>query len=963
MILDKIIKPKWQHRDAEVRKAAIEEIDDPAILSELAKTDESPVVRRVAIHKISDLTILEQIARNDNDSGVREVAHQRFKHLLDGSKSQTIPLATRLTWIHRITDADLLEHLALQGQEFEVRLAAIEKVDTQSVLGDIAISDAISKVRLAAVDKITDAETLERVHKTTRSRDKRVGRIAKDKLDELHAANERVQAIHAEADTICTKLDTLVRQAAKTWSQKQAEAKLLNDRWQTIVANVSEEERQRFAEVYQKFTTTLEAHQTSQQKTEELLTYKQDVCDKIDAVILELQDKLRLNATEYQAIEDRLTQWHSEWENFPPLDEQVIEQQWQNRFSNSCKTLKKQGKLLREQDQLVENLDAICQAAKSLVNNTKLIRKKQVHELTKRWSHALQTATLPAWAAELSHRFEQLQTDLQMRMEQQKQQRKEALSEIKQVLIALEQTLEKGELKTAIPLEQQARHLQKLINELSNDRHHSIEERLHAASIRIKELREWRSWGDDRERENLCVKIEALAQQQDTHPEEIARIIQDARDAWKKLGSPTQAQVLWERFNEACKVAYEPCQVYFKQKGQEREDNLLKKQALCEQLETFAQSIDWEQPDWKKIYHTVHDIENAWYKVGPVNRKPGKEIKQRYESARAPIDKQLHTEQQRNQAEREALIADVEALAECDNINEAIEQTKQLQQRWQVTVPGNRKDERKLWRKFRKVCDSIFERRTQERKERDKQRKDNLNDKKDLCIALEALATTDDEALLVNLPQLLKEKRKAWRETGDIDKRSVDKVQKRFTDACKQVEHRYHLFQGEQQAHMLAMLHQRAALCATLETLGSQNTGVIEDIKAQWDNLPPLENEGWTTAIQQRFDNACTEATAGEGHFSSELLTDKENLCIRLEILAEVESPPEAHNARMAYQVERLSSTMRGEKPLEAEDKLTEMLQIETEWAFMHAVEKEQEDSLQARFTKARDAFYQKKAW
>ncbi len=962
MILDKIIKPKWQHRDAEVRKNAIEEIDDPNILSELAKNDESSVVRRVAIHKISDLTILEHIARNDNDSGVREVAHQRFKHLLDGSKSQHISLSTRLTWINRVTVIDLLEHLALQGQEFEVRLAAIEKVDRQTLLGDIAISDTINKVRLAAVEKITDPETLERVHKTTRSRDKRVGRIAKDKLDALRAASVRLQEIRTEANTICTKLESLIHQTTKAWPQKQAESKSLNERWQTIVTEVSPEEQQRFTQAYQKFTSTLATHQASQQQSEELLTYKQDVCDKVDALILSLQEKQRLDAVQLQTFEQTLAQYQTEWAAIPSLEEKITEQQWQNRFNNSCKTLKKQCETLREQDQLVENLEAICQMVAALANDRRLVRKKQVHELIKRWSTALQASALPAWAIHLESRFERLQTDLHTRMEQQKQQRKEALGEIKQVLITLEQALEKGELKTAIPLEQQARQLQKLIGELSNNRHRSIEDRLHAVSIRIKELREWRSWGDDRERENLCLQIEALVKQQDMHPEEIANTIQEAREAWKKLGSPTQAQALWERFNSACKTAYEPCQVYFKQKGQEREENLLKKQQLCEQLEIFAQTIDWEQSDWKKIYHTLHDIENEWYKVGPVNRKPGKEIKQRYEVAKVPIDENLQAEQQRNQQAREQLIAEVEALAIQENINEAIEKTKQLQQNWHVTVPGNRKDERKLWRKFRKACDSIFERRTQERKDRDKQRKDNLKEKSTLCEELEALAVSEDETLLKTLPQLLSEKRKAWRQTGEVTKRSVDKVQKRFTDACKKAEQRYHIFKGEQQGRVLAVLHQSAALCATLETFGSDASEKIDEIKAQWDSLPALDNESWTTAIQQRFDKACAEAAVGECHFTSEMLNKKENLCIRLEILAEVDSPPEAHNARMAFQVERLSSTMRGGKQLEL-DKLTEVCQIETEWAFTHAVEQSQEESLQARFTRARDAFYQTKAW
>jgi len=61
-LFDSFNKPSWQHRDPEVRKTAIDAIDDQAILLNLVQDDPDPEVRSAALAKITDRKILETFA-------------------------------------------------------------------------------------------------------------------------------------------------------------------------------------------------------------------------------------------------------------------------------------------------------------------------------------------------------------------------------------------------------------------------------------------------------------------------------------------------------------------------------------------------------------------------------------------------------------------------------------------------------------------------------------------------------------------------------------------------------------------------------------------------------------------------------------------------------------------------------------------------------------------------------------
>jgi hypothetical protein len=118
--------------------------------------------------------------------------------------------------------------------------------------------------------------------------------------------------------------------------------------------------------------------------------------------------------------------------------------------------------------------------------------------------------------------------------------------------------------------------------------------------------------------------------------------------------------------------------------------------------------------------------------------------------------------------------------------------------------------------------------------------------------------------------------------------------------------------------------------------------------------LPELADATLETAIAQRFEQAYT----GQVHFSEAAKKAQEMLCIQMEILAGIDSPPEATEDRMAYQVARLSEAMTSGDKKSFKDKMIEAQAVEQQWYLADPVEEETAIRLQRRFDKACQACY-----
>ena len=414
MIFSKFRKPKWQHSDPDVLQLEVENLDDQAILHEMAKNDAVANVRQTALSKINDLKLLEQIVQHDPDSKVQEVAEQRLKKLLCGQKNDCPSLEERLTWFNQTHQNDIITYLAQHAPEVELRRVAIEKTEREGLLGDIALNDSSSEIRQLAVQKLTQKSTLERVFKAARNHDKRISRIAREKLDKLIELEEWPAKIQAECKTICTKLESLVRRLKTEISEIQGvqtvqddnkiqkeknELKRLQERWQVIATDANPTEQTRFLSLQQEAITTLaeyqpafEALQKREQTKKPLRTAKKALCEQMEAWLINLKNRQRMRSEEQEQFKQDIQGLQTQWDAIAPIDELVEEQQYQARFKRAFQSVQKRHQKLRTHHEIATQLETIyAQAKLMLEDELKLLSPDKIKHLQARWEQVSQS--------------------------------------------------------------------------------------------------------------------------------------------------------------------------------------------------------------------------------------------------------------------------------------------------------------------------------------------------------------------------------------------------------------------------------------------------------------------------------------------------------------------------------------------------------------------------------------------
>jgi hypothetical protein len=959
-LLDRFFKPKWQHPNPQVRKQALQTLDakDPVLL-QLAREDEDPGLRRAALGRLNDLQLMQQIAREDNEAGVREYAQARFRKLMLGNDSDSPGLEQRLDLLKQVTSAELVEYIAAHAAEAELRLQALCKVQTPSLFADLAIADPAAKVRTAALERVEDPADLERIARQARNRDKRISKIARERLQAQRSERQRSDSIQQ----VCIAMENL------NWDGETGPAAArfvkLEEQWRDLEASAPDDIRQRYQQAHAQFFRRL-------QESAGRRAARQTLCRSLQEQIEQLQNKTnqvtedpQQPAGQIQALVESTV--HS-WSEIGDIDVYDLEsQRLQRQFEQLCQTLRTSGQRLRHDHEQLHQRQAVLKAADELLQQAGQVLEADVNELRQRWQR-LPRLDNPVLLRDLQTRFEHQLERLQTRLQHQAQQKGQELATLQELLEQLEQALDAGELQQAIDLDGQAR--ENLRSNISLSRHQMarLQERLQDSAATINRLRSWRRWGTNQVRENLCEEIESMIGVSD-NPLDRSRLIRAARTTWKNLDGTegVAPRPLWKRFNDACERAYEPCRDYFDTQAKERLLNLEKRTALCVRLENFIAETDWDDTvDWRHVGQFERDMQKQWRKLGVVNRSDRKAIEQRYQTALQQLQDRLKPQLERDLQRRRGLIKQVEQLIEHDDLNEAIERVKHIQTQWQPEVLASKRREQTLWKQFRAACDAIFERRQAAREVMDAERQANLEQKTALCERIEQLTHQLGEQAVSTVVQAraeIDQIQQQWDTIGSVPKNALRTLERRFNTARNQFEQNCLRQERLEKRAEMEGLKQRASLCRQLETLLSVTAagkiaGDLAQIRRQWDELPSLKSS-LTGPLDERFSVACHAADVEADRASlvqslHDNQTKKQQLCLRMEIAAGSETPPEFAQQRLEYQVARLSESMVERRAVTDEEKArAEAQEIEREWYATGVLPSDQDQRLEQRFQQA----------
>ena len=216
--------------------------------------------------------------------------------------------------------------------------------------------------------------------------------------------------------------------------------------------------------------------------------------------------------------------------------------------------------------------------------------------------------------------------------------------------------------------------------------------------------------------------------------------------------------------------------------------NLEQKTAFCEQAEALA-----EDENIVEAFKELQKLHEQWKDLGPVAKEYRDAIWERFRAATSVINKRyqahfegLKEQQVKNLEAKTALCEQVEAIADKEitsstQWNTLSKEIEDIQAKWKAIGFATRKDNQKIYDRFRAACDKFYGRKRASLTEFKDSMNANLEKKMAIIAEAEALKTsTDWKATGERLIELQKQ----WKEIGAVPRKKSEQIWKRFRAAC-----------------------------------------------------------------------------------------------------------------------------------------------------------------------------------
>ena len=639
--------PEYQHADPAVRVMAVQELPDEAqdLLGAIAREDTDAGIRRVAAGRLSHVETLATIAHLDQDEGVRGAAAAGLRHLaLEGTDEAVAEAAlasleqprdladvaktatfesVSLAALGRLTDARAIGTVARRADHSSVRLEALARIVDPSEVGDVALKSDHKDVALAALDKLwnttvpADREALKAI--AVRARNKAAARRANVMLRTLDEGPGRpgLEEHRQQQLQLCLTVESLAGSGApdlatrelagaqRQWAERQAASGWPDD----------DDLTQRFVAACETLHASVVRDADARAEKERQARERADAVAAEGRAACEAVEGIDGNAALHLLAEAR-----SAWAGLTPLEPEGAEgEAVRRRFEQACRDCERRCERLKAQQAQQDRLEEIVRGAEQLVQSSDLAA------INARWVPLQrEMAQARGQATEvLQARFQQAASRLRAREAEKREnraaQQREHLSRLHQLC----QELERAAQLEGSGLDALKRGLRSVRTVLENlgslptrrDRE-EITRRLRAVQValqlRLFELRdidEWRRWANVGVQETLCRRLEAL-RQVDAVPE-VARQFRDIMTEWKRASEvpKDQSEALWRRFKAAHDEIQPRCDAYFARQAEERNNNLKRKVAMCEEADALTSSTDWAQ-DGRATHAAAGGVEN-----------------------------------------------------------------------------------------------------------------------------------------------------------------------------------------------------------------------------------------------------------------------------------------------------------------------------------------------------------------
>ncbi len=875
-LLNKLFKPKWQHKSENIRDAAVKQLsenepDQLQVLLKIITTDSVDSVRNTACLQLNNIGIITELTQHQ-DKVTQRIAKLRLETILSVENQSLWP-----------SSEQQLADLVITLPNLPTIPELLAKVKSQTILAQVAEQARVTSIRQQAAQAITDESVLEALEKAIKGKDKGSQKIIREKLALLHSQRQLKQKQEEGiAQTILA-----AEQQAKLPFQPLCEAKLvtLNARWDKIKENASDTHASSFASAINICKSVIADHYQAESEKKAKAEAHKDAKEEQEATVelLEQEQDLIVEQGDF---------------NGPALNALLKTQD--NRWQDSCETSRPQKPLSNRFDRVRNSLGQFIQAKDKLEESKEAIEQLLANE-SPNLSELKQLMYAIKWPSELNEP-ELLTQVLNILGDAQKEQRR-VRSNLKQDCKTSEELLDKAESMLAEGklkgIFQNIRQTQEIMKNWPNER--KINKRLSQLQYKFKEMKDWQDYAVLPKLEGLCDKMESLVTSEQGL-DYIASQLKQARNDWKELGysDNNYGQALWHRFKDASEKVNERCKPYFESIAQLRADNLQRRKDIITQLEDFVEKVVWDKADWKVIDLLHRQSIEEWKSCTPVNRSEVEKIQTAFDTPLHILKDRLKEERDKNTEVKQSLLSEAKELLNEENLKKATDQAKALQKKWQQVGVCHRRQEQHLWKDFRSVCDQLFGKRSEQWQEQKDQRDSNLTKAQEIIGQIQQLAE-ETSSNSKELSNQLRELQTSYGNVGSIPKEHYEKLEEQYRAASDRIKEKMSELkraqkaaQGEALFNKLKVYHE-----ASINQLSS------EDASQQWEGIIVEDKK-----LVKLLEGAWKNLHAGKSALTPTTEDKLRELCIRSEIVADKPSPESDQSLRMSLQVERLSKGM-----------------------------------------------------
>ncbi len=264
----------------------------------------------------------------------------------------------------------------------------------------------------------------------------------------------------------------------------------------------------------------------------------------------------------------------------------------------------------------------------------------------------------------------------------------------------------------------------------------------------------------------------------------------ELQNRWREAGPvPVQSyrdindtyQYYVEKFYDMVKINRDLRDLDFKK-------NLEAKEAFCAAAEKLA-----ENENVVNAFHELQKLHEQWKEYGPVAKEKREEIWDRFKAATSVINKKyqahfegLKAQQEENLEKKKVLCEKLEEIAEREikntaDWNQLSKEIESLQAEWRTIGFATKKENQKIYDRFRAACDKFFERKREHYTTIKDSMTANLEKKQAIIEQAETLkSSTEWKKTADQLIALQKQ----WKEIGAVPRKKSEQLWKRFRAAC-----------------------------------------------------------------------------------------------------------------------------------------------------------------------------------